>query len=95
MEFAFFNDKYSMLKGSFSILIMFVVTGCSLDASISDLNSVDVVNDILPKATIETDFISGEVVTTGNGVTFQGTFGELSEKKVLVNGVTIEGRFYE
>ncbi|WP_415064267.1 hypothetical protein [Bdellovibrio sp.] len=41
------------------------------------------------------DFIAGEVVTTGNGVVIQGTFGEVSEKKTLSNGVEFEGAFYE
>lgn len=43
----------------------------------------------------EVDFVSGEIVTMDTGVVFSGSFGELSEKQVLSNGVTFEGAFYE
>ncbi|KHD87152.1 MAG: hypothetical protein OM95_16125 [Bdellovibrio sp. ArHS] len=41
------------------------------------------------------DFMSAEVVETVNGVVVRGAFGEISERQVLSNGVTIQGRFYE
>lgn len=78
------------------ILIIFatsLVSACSLDASLTDLSQV--ASPVLEKMRTEADFVSGEIVTTGSGVVIKGTFGEVSEKKVLGNGIQIEGAFYE
>ena len=56
------------------------------------------IGEELPGAVLareEVDFISGELVTTGSGYQFKGTFGELSEKQNLTNGYTFDGAFYE
>lgn len=95
-----FTDKYPMRMGT--LLLMVLLSGCSLDASLMTPRSL---TDNLPDPgdsgpnlkpqRVDADFIAGEVVTTGNGVVIQGTFGEISEKKELSNGVTFEGAFYE
>ncbi|MFM6927835.1 MAG: hypothetical protein ACKOX6_05185, partial [Bdellovibrio sp.] len=67
---------------------------CSMDVNVSaiiDGNPSDLIN----AQRTDVDFTSSEIVTTGNGVVFSGSFGEISEKKVLSNGVTFDGVFYE
>ena len=68
--------------------------GCYLDASLSDLSQIpdSVIENLNRK---EPDFIAGEVVTTNNGVVVTGSFGEIVQKTKLVNGVEVEGVFYE
>lgn len=84
---------------TFLVLMPFLLLGCSLDA---DLEKLSAITDSLPSIDpnlktqrTETDFVYGEIVTTGNGVVFKGSFGEISERQVLSSGVTIEGAFYE
>ncbi len=81
------------------MFLAFLLTGCSLDASLIEPRSLtspqDQTDPSLKIQRTSPDFISGEVVTTGNGVVMMGIFGEISEKKTLSNGVTIEGAFYE
>ncbi len=82
-------------KIAFVLLIptLFVLAACSMDAMISDIiSSTDTSVD---GQRTDVDFTSSEIVTTGNGVVFSGSFGEVSEKKVLANGVTFDGVFYE
>lgn len=78
---------------------MIFLSGCSLDANLITARSVIGNNpDSNPNLKMQRtnpDFVAGEVVTTGNGVVIQGSFGEISEKKTLSNGVVFEGAFYE
>ena len=71
---------------------LFGLAACSMDAMITDIFSADTSVD---GQRTDVDFTSGEIVTTGNGVVISGSFGEVSEKKVLANGVTFDGVFYE
>ncbi|MNK12097.1 hypothetical protein D3C87_301540 [compost metagenome] len=82
------------MKMAILVLSLFIA-GCGLDASLTDLSVLDPIPPIEKTQRTETDFVAGEIVTTGNGVVFKGTFGELSEKKALANGVVFEGAFYE
>ncbi len=83
-------------------VLLFLVLGpgvaaCSMEANISmlpDILSETPVPDMKAQRT-EADFVAGEMVTTGNGVVVTGSFGEISEKQVLANGVVVEGAFYE
>ncbi len=82
------------------MLFPLVLMGCSMDAELTKLGSItntlpSVDDPNLKTQRAETDFVYGEIVTTGNGAVFKGSFGEISEKKVLANGVTFEGAFYE
>lgn len=90
-----------MSKKIFFILALGLLSGC-MDASLMKLPSLDKVTDTSPPegpvenlVRKEPDFISGELVTTGSGYQIKGAFGEISEKKTLANGYTIEGVFYE
>lgn len=79
------------------LLVAFSITGCSLDAKIlGPFEEVAPAHE--PSFKMQragTDFISGEIVTTGNGVIVRGTFGEISKKQTLSSGIVIEGAFYE
>lgn len=77
----------------FITIFSYLLSACSLEASLTSLE--EIANPVIDKLATEADFISGEVVTTGSGVVIKGTFGELSEKQVLSNGIQIEGAFYE
>lgn len=70
------------------------LVACSLDASLSDLSQIpgSIIENLSRK---EPDFIAGEVVTTNSGVVVTGTFGEIVQKTKSVNGVEVEGVFYE
>lgn len=85
--------------GTYLVILFVLLSGCSLDASLINARSVigdnPESNPNLKMQRANPDFIAGEVVTTGNGVVIQGTFGEVSEKKTLSNGVEFEGAFYE
>lgn len=73
--------------------LLLALTACSLDANIDSLSkSVDV--DNLNRK--EPDFITGEVVTSGNFI-LTGVFGEISEKTTAINNPNweFEGVFYE
>lgn len=71
-------------------LVAASLTGCSFDASVTDYApSTDVPNVSLSRAA--PDFLSGEVVTTTNGTTIRAVFGEVTEKRVLSSGHTVEG----
>lgn len=83
-----------IIKQIFFITISsFLLTACSLEASLTSLE--EIASPVIDKLATEADFISGEIVTTGSGVVIKGTFGEVSEKQVLSNGIQIEGAFYE
>lgn len=75
----------------------FFITACSLDASItsSDPTTSPFEPPSLKAQNGASEFVTGEVVTTYNGTLVKGVFGVLSERKVLNNGVEIEGAFYE
>lgn len=77
------------------ILSMFIIVGCSIDINVSRVGSTINGSFDPNQQRTEPDFVVGEVVTTGNGVVITGSFGEISEKKSLANGVIIEGAFYE
>jgi len=70
------------------------ICACSMDASISDVFSGNP-SDLIDAQRTEVDFTSSEIVTTSSGAVIKGSFGELSEKKILSNGVTFDGVFYE
>lgn len=71
-------------------------SGCSLEASIDQItDGVPDISDIQNKSSVDSDFISAEVITTNSGVVFSGAIGELSELKNLPNGVQIRGVLYE
>jgi hypothetical protein len=70
-------------------------TACTMDARITDLNpKLEGPNLVAPQR-LEVDFIAGEIVTTDSGAMVTGAFGEISEKQQLLNGVVIEGAFYQ
>lgn len=77
----------------FITLSSYLLSACSLEASLTSLE--EIATPVIGKLATEADFISGEIVTTGSGVVIKGTFGEVSEKQVLSNGIQIEGAFYE
>ncbi|MNJ98465.1 hypothetical protein D3C87_162310 [compost metagenome] len=83
-----------MLILFFSVFGILILSSCSLDASLTELSLIDA-NPGEKLQRDEVDFVSGEIVTTTNGVVVKGTFGEVSDKQVLSNGATIEGAFYE
>ncbi|MGE5084876.1 MAG: hypothetical protein ACM3MG_01145 [Bacillota bacterium] len=88
----FLNKKATAL---IKILIFSsMATGCSMDLNITDPTSESPSVDVGLQRT-SVDFTSTEIVTTGSGVVFSGSFGEISEKKTLSNGVTFDGVFYE
>ncbi|WP_347357515.1 hypothetical protein [Bdellovibrio sp.] len=72
-------------------LIATALSGCGIEASIVDLNE----KVLVESQRVEPDFVASEVVTTNKGVIVRGSFGEISEKKILSNNVAIEGAFYE
>ena len=76
------------------IIAPIFLVACSLSASLSDLSQIpgSIIENLSRK---EPDFISSEVVTTNNGVVVTGSFGEIVQKTKLVNGVEVEGVFYE
>lgn len=80
----------------FSIIVFFL-SACSLEASITEISSI--INDISDPnqktQRSDPDFVAGEVVTTSNGTIVTGSFGEVSERQTLSNGVVVEGVFYE
>lgn len=87
----------ALAKGTF-LLFVFSLTACSLEANIESLTELPkslIENPIEKVQRTETDFVAGEVVTTTNGAVIMGTFGEISERQELSNGVVIEGAFYE
>ncbi len=87
-----------MKKNIMYIILLSVLSGCSLDASLVQLPALDKVVETPEVENLirkEPDFISGELVTTSNNYQIKGAFGEISEKKELANGYTIEGVFYE
>lgn len=86
-------DAKSFKQVFFILLSSILVSACSMEASLDSLE--EIAAPILEKMKTDADFVAGEVVTTGNGFVIKGTFGEVSEKQVLSNGVQIEGVFYE
>lgn len=76
-------------------LLISTISGCSIDINISRIGSAINGSFNPNEQRNEPDFVVGEVVTTNNGVVITGSFGEISEKKNLPNGVAIEGAFYE
>lgn len=76
------------------LILVFLISGCSLDSSISSLV------DPTPPDTLnrkDPDLLYGEVVTTSSGYQFKGVFGEISEKSTGLNNSQwqFEGVFYE
>ena len=66
------------------------LSGCSFEASIT----APEIPSITPTVSLnraDTDFLSGEVVTTKNGTTIRAVFGEVAEKRILSSGHEIEG----
>ncbi|CAE80253.1 hypothetical protein AB1A81_11195 [Bdellovibrio bacteriovorus] len=80
-----------------ALALVAALTACSMEANISLLPEIlkDPPAPDMKTQRTETDFVAGEIVTTGNGVVITGSFGEISEKQVLANGVQVEGAFYE
>ena len=70
--------------------ICLLAQACKMKASIESLDPKSVVN-----FRADPDLQNGQEVTTSNGVVIKATFGEISEKKTLANGVVFEGAFYE
>lgn len=82
-----------VVKLSFLILAV-IQMSCSIDSSITDLNPIKITDEML-KQSVQTDFISAEVITTNTGVVFTGSIGEISIPKKLSSGVEFEGIIYE
>lgn len=92
--------KFKDFKGGFfAIAALFLVSGCSLEASI-------IKEEILPVRNIEflqanqTELLHGEVVTVyagSRGYQIRAVFGELAEETPSINGSpwVVEGVFYE
>lgn len=94
MAHLFVQCEYFKLKNSLLLgFLAFSLSACSLDASLSDLSQLNPILKVQHRD--EPDFVYGEVVTTGNGVVIQGSFGEISERQELSSGITLEGAFYE
>lgn len=74
-------------------LIFLLITGCSLDASITDMNVIS--PPVVNLKGESPEFHQGEIVTTDNGIIVKGFFGEISESYVTENGIEITGAFYE
>ena len=74
------------------LIAMLVLSACSMEASIGRIADI---NPVQKAQRTISDFIAGEVVTSANGAVVMGTFGEVSERKILSNNVVIEGVFYE
>lgn len=87
------GEYFKLTKTLLFGLLMASLSACSLDASLSDLTQLNPILKVQDRD--EADFVYGEVVTTGNGVVIQGSFGEISERQELSSGITIEGAFYE
>ncbi|HEY1079923.1 MAG TPA: hypothetical protein VGE46_07490 [Bdellovibrio sp.] len=96
--------KLHILPLFWGLVVTIAMSACSLDAQILNQNVLlpglgeDGIPKELPKTAsqrAEPDFVAGETVTTGDGVIFQGVFGEISERQVLENGAIIEGVFYD
>lgn len=89
---------YAMAMKLFLLIVLGSgLAACSMEANISTLPNLLTEGpfpDMKAQRT-EVDFVAGEMVTTDNGVVVSGSFGEISEKKVLSSGVVIEGVFYE
>ncbi|MFM6929982.1 MAG: hypothetical protein ACKOX6_16040 [Bdellovibrio sp.] len=79
--------------------LLFISASLLFSAACSiDLNITSPISDpleVVGAQRTEVDFTSSEIITTGNGVVFSGSFGEVAEKKVLANGVSFDGVFYE
>lgn len=96
--------KKLFLSSCSGIVLTFLTSACSLDAQIlmtpsllpgTALPGTGDIAPITASQRSEPDFISGETVTTGDGVIFTGVFGEISEKQTLENGIVLEGVFYD
>lgn len=88
-------DKSHMRKILFLGLVC--IMGCSMDASLSTIVST-IADTSTPNPNNQQpdpNFPATEIVTTPNGSVVIGTFGEISEKQILTNGVVVEGVFYE
>ena len=76
--------------------LMLVISGCSLEANISNITGNAPIIDT-PDVNHHTtlDFVQAESITTGNGYKLRGSFGALPEKHTTGNGYTLENVFYE
>lgn len=90
---AHFETKKSGLSFLALALAVISLSACSMEASLTKLGSIE--DPTLSSQRTKPDFVTGEIVTTSNGVVVKGTFGEISEKKVLSSGVEVDGAFYE
>jgi outer membrane biogenesis lipoprotein LolB len=79
-----------------ALLLPIILTACAVEVSLTSVLPKDLID--IPTEELarnEVDFVSGELITTGNGYQFKGSFGEISEKKTLTNNYSFEGVFYE
>lgn len=80
----------------FGVSVLFLSTSCSLDAHLIDLmSSIERAPSSSPRE--NTDFLSGESITTPQGYRFQAVFGEtsFSVKSLNESGWKFDGVFYE
>lgn len=86
--------KYEFLR-FYMVLACLYFCGCSIEASITDLNTLVDTPDIINKQQrISPDLTSAEVVTSSNDVVVSGVFGETVDFVTTPNNTTIKGVFY-
>ncbi|MEK2645834.1 hypothetical protein [Bdellovibrio sp. BCCA] len=72
-----------------------LLSGCGLDASISNLSKTAEESDHKQTKSGQAEMTQTEFITTASGYKIQGTWNELAQKKKLANGYQVEGVFYE
>lgn len=71
------------------------IFGCSMDASLESIVPTHLDSPARNKLSDSSAFAMGEVITTADGTVIMGSFGEISEKTILVDGTEVHGAFYE
>ncbi|WP_374073639.1 hypothetical protein [Bdellovibrio bacteriovorus] len=78
-----------------SLIFSVLLSGCGLEASIENLDSIASDKDFKQAQRKQPDISQTETVTSASGYQIQGSWNELSQDKHLANGYKIEGVFYE